>query len=81
MLAKFWQFTVHCIKYDAGLRTKLLKNSGAISTVGLLLLLSLKEFDPVKYCILKFGRNGGRNFGGRNGGGKVESLLVKLLLR
>ena len=49
--------------------------------VGLLLLLSLKEFDPVKYCILKFGRNGGRNFGGRNGGGEVESLLVKLLLR
>ena len=43
--------------------------------MGLLLLLSLKEFDPVKYCILKFSRNGGRNFGVRNGGGEVESLL------
>ena len=48
--------------------------------MGLLLLLSLKEFNPVKYCVLKFGRNGGRNFGGRNfggrnGGGEVEGLL------
>ena len=38
--------------------------------MGLFLLLSLKEFDPVKYCVLKFGRNGGRN-----GAGEVEGLL------
>ena len=43
--------------------------------MGLLLLRSLKEFGPVKYRILKFGRNGGRDFGGRNGGGVVEALL------
>ena len=43
--------------------------------MGLLLLRSLKEFDPVKYRILKFGRNGDRDFGGRNGGGEVEALL------
>ena len=36
--------------------------------MGLLLLRSLKEFDP-------FGRNGDRDFGGRNGGGEVEALL------
>ena len=35
-------------------------------------MLSLMEFDPVKYCVLKFGRNGGRNFGGRNGGGELR---------
>ena len=38
--------------------------------MGLLLLRSLKEFDRVKYRILKFGRNGGRN-----GGGEVKALL------
>ena len=47
--------------------------------MGLLLLLSLKEFNPVKYCVLKFGRNGGRNFGGRNGGGEVEGLLKAVI--
>ena len=43
--------------------------------MGLLLLRSLKEFDPVKYCVLKFDGNGGRNFGDRNEGGEVEALL------
>ena len=38
--------------------------------MGLLLFPSLKEFGPVKYCVLKFGRNSGRN-----GGGEVEGLL------
>ena len=42
--------------------------------MGLLLLRSRKEFDPVKYRILKLCRNCGRDFGGRNGGGEVEAL-------
>ena len=47
--------------------------------MGLLLLLPLKEFDPVKYCVVKFVRNGGRDFGGRNGGGEVEGLLKAII--
>ena len=47
--------------------------------MGLLLLLPLKEFDPVKYCVVKFVRNGGRDFGGRNGGGEVEGLLKAVI--
>ena len=47
--------------------------------MGLLLLLPLKEFDPIKYCVLKFVRNGGRDFGGRNGGGEVEGLLKAVI--
>ena len=43
--------------------------------MSLLLLLSPKEFDPVKHCVLKLGRNGGRDFGGRSEGGEVEALL------
>ena len=47
--------------------------------MGLLLLLPLKEFDPVKDCVVKFVRNGGRDFGGRNGGGEVEGLLKAVI--
>ena len=47
--------------------------------MSLLLLLSLKEFDPVKYCVLKFVRNGGRDFGGSNGGGEVVGLLKAVI--
>ena len=47
--------------------------------MSLLLLLSLKEFDPVKCCVLKFDRNGGRNFGGKNGGGEADGLLKAVI--
>ena len=42
-------------------------------------MLSLKEFDPVKYCVLKLVRSGGRDFGGSNGGGEVEGLLKAVI--